>query len=230
MNPSGHTFTFFNPARRTAEHLRAINFTLIELLIVVVIIAILAAMLLPALNKARERAKTIKCIAHLKQISLATFQYVDDNKGWVPPIYSNTYPQAIRWWGGGGNGPGASLLVTLNYLPGNGKTPPTDPSVNVSFEMLNCPVNLKYGYSTTIFWHMGGTNTASASTSVQRFPPNRYKQFLFGDLITLTSRNHDQNSNWAWPDGSVSSRKGNPLPYNRTVGGATYFYPVYLNF
>lgn len=230
MKSSGHISKLFTPSRRTAEHFRASNFTLIELLVVIVIIAILAAMLLPALNKARERAKMVKCMAHLKQVSLATLQYSDDNKGWVPPIYSDNYPYAIRWWGGGGNGPGAALLVTLNYLPGNGKKTPTDPTATINFEMLNCPVNLKYGYATTLFWHMGGTNTASAATSLRRFPLDRYKQCLFGDLITLTSRNHDQNSNWAWPDGSVSSRKGNPLPYNRTVAGSTYFYPVYLNF
>lgn len=64
-----------------APHL--IRFTLLELLIVIAVIAVLAAMLLPALNRARESAQQSKCIGHLKQLGLGGLMYADDNRGMV---------------------------------------------------------------------------------------------------------------------------------------------------
>ena len=75
-----------NPSQRIKSY-----FTLIELLVIIAIIVILAGMLLPALNNARDRARTISCLNAQKQYMLALTNYTTDYNGWMPHTYLKAY-------------------------------------------------------------------------------------------------------------------------------------------
>ncbi|MDD5599651.1 MAG: type II secretion system protein, partial [Victivallaceae bacterium] len=95
-------------------------FTLIELLVVIGIIAVLVSMLLPALAKAREKARMAVCINNEKQTSLAIKMYNNDYDGWIPTCWDGA-----KYWSG--------RLIRDGYLKGN------DTGLSGQSELIGCP-------------------------------------------------------------------------------------------
>jgi len=181
---------------------KCLRFTLIELLVVIAIIAILAAMLLPALSKARDKARTISCVSNLKQMALWWQIYPDDNDGFLLPCQQKLSASSFVPW---------NEYVWTNYLGGtkdnaNKQTKtvlvcPADPKPRTIYA-TSMSLYLSYGYC----GRMGGTvsNANSAYPVLLKLRPfnGDTKQVVFGDSFKFYR--FTENSSY-WQQGGYAA-------------------------
>lgn len=164
--------------RRMFEKLGRPMFTLIELLVVIAIISILAAMLLPALNKAKAKAQNVICISQLKQISLAYVMYQDENDAYFISEDGTSYGPGLI------EGPADDLLPYVGDSLEIFLCPSKDPS-NFLWYTPN-----SYGTSFTV---VGAGNLHSRHLAGNTIATYNYYESPAETMLMLDSHHHQIN-------------------------------------
>ena len=187
---------------RVKKSPRSDGFTLIELLVVIAIIAILAAMLLPALAKAKQKADRITCINNQKQLTLAWIMYADDNNGALAPNAA-TSAAGQPSWVSGVLGWDQMLPIPDNYDTAKLTSSLLGPYCNRSTGIYKCPgdkVPAAKGLrvrSISMNGQMGGLVGAGQGNVINQYGgANNYRLFLKQSQIS----NPAPSSAWVFID------------------------------
>src|SRR3954469_12559054 len=128
------------------------GFTLVELLVVIGIIALLVSILLPALNKAREDAKRVRCLSNQRQLVMAWQMYASENKGKLvgsnTPPYTAAGPDGRGWWAWAAAGNSLDCLSNGRLWP-----------YTKNYEVYKCPNDrVMYTHTYSINGYLAGEN------------------------------------------------------------------------
>lgn len=192
------------------------GFTLIELLVVIAIVALLAALLLPALARAREKARQTVCLGQLRQISFGVRLYADDNADEFPRSQHSAFVHGQQPWGralapylGARGAPWTNLLAGLYHCPSDRRTTPWSYGLNVYFELG--PDDDYQGKPQT--WRRvssvpnpGRTILfAENASGADHIMPNFWTSAA--DAVDVASRRHAGRANYSFVDGHAEARE-----------------------